>query len=84
MLTALVLVCSIALTPDLRDCDQTNARDVPRVPEAFASPASCFMHGQAFLAGTEIGRHLAADERVKVSCSRSATVVARARPATIE
>ena len=82
MLTALVLVCSLALTPDLRECDQTNARDVLRVPEEFASPAACFMHGQAYLASIELGRELAADERVKVSCSQSAKVVARAHPAT--
>jgi hypothetical protein len=84
MLTALVLVCSLVVTPDLRECDQTNARDVLRVPEEFASPASCFMHGQAFLAGIEIGRQLAADERVKVTCSRSAKVVVRAHPAAVD
>jgi hypothetical protein len=42
------------------------------------------MHGQAFLAGIEIGRQLAADERVKVTCSRSAKVVVRAHPAAVD
>jgi hypothetical protein len=79
MLTALVLVCSLAATPDLRTCDQDNAVDVMRVPEETASPALCFMHGQAYLAGTEIGRQLAEDERVKVVCAPSRKVAERAR-----
>ena len=65
MLKALVLVCSIAITPDLRNCDQSNAVDVMMVPEEFGTPAMCFMHGQAYVAQTEFGRQLAADERVK-------------------
>jgi hypothetical protein len=79
MLTALVLVCSIALTPDLRSCDQSNAVDVMRVPDEFRSPVTCLMSGQAYLAQTEIGRMLDADERVKVVCSPSTKVLARAR-----
>ena len=71
MLKALVLVCSIAITPDLRNCDQTNAVDVMMVPEEFGTPATCFMHGQAYVAQTEFGRQLAADERVKVACARA-------------
>jgi hypothetical protein len=82
MLTALVLVCSLGATPDLRACDQSNALDVLRVPEEHGSPASCFMHGQAYLAQTEFGRQLSGDERVKVVCAPSAKVASRARPAT--
>jgi hypothetical protein len=78
MLTALVLVCSLAATPDLHDCTQANAVDVVRVPGEFANPATCFMHGQAYLAETTLGRGLTADDRVKVMCSRSSRVVARA------
>ena len=78
MLTALVLVCSLAATPDLRECTQSNAVDVVRVPGEFANPATCFMHGQAYLAETTLGRDLTADDRVKVMCSRSNRVVARA------
>jgi hypothetical protein len=74
MLTALVLVCSLTITPDLRACDQSSAVDVLRVPEDFASPATCFMQGQAYLAQTEIGRQLTADERVKVMCAPSGRV----------
>jgi hypothetical protein len=68
MLTALVLVCSIATTPNLRDCDANNARVIMRVPEAYASPAACAMQGQAYLAETAIGRSLSSNDRVKVVC----------------
>jgi len=78
MLAILVLVCSLSATPDLRMCDQTNAVDVMRVPEETGNPATCFMHGQAYLAQTEIGRQLAADERVKVVCAPPQKVAERA------
>jgi hypothetical protein len=77
MLTALVLVCSLAATPDLRECTQANAIDVVRVPGEFANPATCFMHGQAYLAVTTLG-DLTPDDRVKVVCSRSTRAVAGA------
>ena len=68
MLTAVVLICSVLVTPNLRDCDETNARAVMLVPEEFASPITCAMHGQAYVAGTAIGRNLAESDRVKVVC----------------
>jgi len=68
MLTALVLVCSIATTPNLRDCDANNARVIMRVPEAYTSPAACAMQGQAYVAETAIGRSLGPNDRVKVIC----------------
>ena len=77
MLTALVLICSAAATPDVRDCTRANATAVMRLPAKFANPATCFMHGQAYLAGTAIGRDLRADERVKVICVRTVTRAAR-------
>ena len=83
MLTAFVLVCSLAVTPDLRACDQSNAIDVVQVPEVFGNPAMCFMHGQAYLAGTEFGRQLAADERVKVTCTSTAKVAVGPREARV-
>jgi hypothetical protein len=64
MLTAFVLVCSLALTPDLRACGRHNAVHVLRVPEEFALPAMCAMRGQAFLAETSIGQERANNERV--------------------
>jgi hypothetical protein len=82
MLTALVLICSVALTPDPRDCSRANATAVMRVPAEFANPATCFMHGQAYLAETSIGQELTADDRVKVVCTRSETVDAAVRQFT--
>ena len=73
MLTALILICSTAITPDLAACNRTNAVDVMRVPVEFGSPATCFMHGQAYLAETTLGRELTDNERVKVVCVRSQT-----------
>jgi hypothetical protein len=70
MLTALVLVCSLTLTPDLRECSRDNAVPVLQVPEEFALPAMCAMRGQAFIAETSIGRELANNERIKVMCVR--------------
>jgi hypothetical protein len=42
-----------------------------RVPTDFGNPATCFMHGQAYLAETSIGQEITADERVKVVCASS-------------
>jgi hypothetical protein len=78
MLTALVLVCSLAITADIQQCNQANAVDVLRVPELFAHPAACAMQGQAYLAQTTMGRHLRADEVAKVVCAPTARVVGRA------
>jgi hypothetical protein len=69
MLTAIILVCSLAITPDLRECSRDNATNVTQVPEEFSLPSQCFMRGQAFLAGTSIGREMADNERVKVVCT---------------
>ena len=63
MLTALVLICSIAETPDLADCTYRNAATLMRVPAEFASPTTCFMQAQAYLASTPTGRELTPDER---------------------
>ena len=74
MLTALVLVCSLAVTPDLRTCDRSNAVHVMQVPEEFAMPSMCAMRGQAFLAETSIGQELSTEERVKIMCVRHIAV----------
>ena len=70
MLTALILICSLTNTPDIRDCSRSNAIDVMYVPESFGNPATCFMHGQAYAASTEFGRNLSDNEQVKVVCVR--------------
>src|ERR1700760_1102883 len=71
MLTALVLICSTAITPDLRDCNRDNAADVMKVPTEFANPMTCFLHGQAFLAETSIAQDLRETDRIKIVCARS-------------
>jgi hypothetical protein len=78
MLTALVLVCSLAATPDLRDCNEANAVDVMRVPDTFASPALCFMQGQAYVAQTVLGRELGEGNQVKVVCTPAKRLAQRA------
>ncbi len=69
MLTALVLICSLAVTPDLSSCTKDNAVSVTSVQEPTGSPVMCLMHGQAYIAETAMGRNLADDERVKVVCA---------------
>lgn len=69
MLTALVLICSLAITPDLVACNKDNAVSVTSVPEHFGSPVTCLMHGQAYVAETAVGQNLADNERVKVICA---------------
>jgi hypothetical protein len=68
MLTALILICSVTLIPDLQNCSRENATTVMRAPARFASPATCFLHGQAYLAETSIGQQLSSNDRVKVVC----------------
>ena len=74
MLTALVLVCSLAATPDLATCNADNAVDIMRIPELFANPAMCAMQAQAFLAQTAIAENLTENESVKVICVPNAVV----------
>ncbi len=81
MLTALVLICSVSVTPDLRDCTIDNALDVMRTPVEYANPAICFLHAQAFLAQTSLAQDRRETDRVKIVCARSTTVSAKARPA---
>jgi hypothetical protein len=80
VLTAVVLICSIAATPDLRDCTRSNANTVVLVPAEFGNPATCFMRAQAYLAGSAIGRELDANERVKIVCLRSEAIAASVQP----
>jgi len=85
MLTALILVCSLAITPDLATCTRDNAVDVMRVPTEFGHPATCLMNGQAFLAQTEMGRTVRDTDRVKVVCTRSRLVDAtQVRPLAVQ
>ena len=81
MLTALVLICSVSVTPDLRDCTRENAIDVMRTPVETANPATCFLHGQAFVAQTSIAQDLRGTDRIKIVCARSASASAKIKAA---
>ena len=87
MLTALILICSTTITPDLSACDRAHAVDVMQLPIESANPVTCLMHGQAYLAETSLGQDLRDNERVKVVCVRSqaATAVGEIakQPATV-
>jgi hypothetical protein len=75
MLIALVLVCSLVATPDLDDCSRENAASVLRVPEEFASPATCLMRGEAYLAGAR-SRPRGRRARQGDLCPRAAQILA--------
>jgi hypothetical protein len=70
MMTALILVCSITTVSNMGDCTRDDALDIVYVPTTFASPVSCLMHAQAYLANSSIGRDLQQNEGVKVMCVR--------------
>jgi hypothetical protein len=74
MLTALVLICSTAITPDLHDCTRENATTVIRLSTEFSSPTACLMYAQTTLANTSIGRDLGEMDQVKIACARIETV----------
>jgi hypothetical protein len=76
VLTALVLICSVTAAADPQDCTRSNASTVMRVPAEFGNPATCFMHAQAYLAGSSIGRELDANERVRIICVPRESVIA--------
>ena len=76
MLTALVLICSVGVAPDLAHCTRSNARVVISVPTEDGNPITCFMHAQAYLAETSLGRELDHKDRIKVVCVRSGTISA--------
>jgi hypothetical protein len=74
MLSALILICSIGIGSDPRNCTPENAIAVMRVPGEFGNPATCFMHGQSFLAGTSIGQEFDQKQWVKVFCVRAEAI----------
>ena len=49
------------------------------LPAEFASPVTCFMHGQAYLAETSLRRQPEDGDQVKVVCTRSKTIAASSR-----
>jgi hypothetical protein len=83
MLTALVLVCSVGITPDLSVCTRDNALQVLRVPSEFTNPATCFLYGQAYLAQTPLGQDLGDAERVKIVCASLNPVTTIVQPGLV-
>jgi hypothetical protein len=75
-MTALVLICSVMVAADPQDCTRSNAHTVMRLPAEFGNPVTCFMRGQAYLAGSSIGLDLNANERVKIVFMRSEAITA--------
>jgi len=65
----------------LRDCTRETAIDVMRTPVETANPATCFLHGQAFVAQTSIAQDLRGTDRIKIVCARSASASAKIKPA---
>ena len=49
---------------------------VLRSPETFASPVTCLMHGQAYLANSALSRDLNGGETVRVICKPNRVVAA--------
>jgi hypothetical protein len=76
MLTALILICSAAVAPDLGECTRSNATTVMRVPAEFGNPSTCFMHAQTYLAQTSFAQDLGPNDRVKIVCVRSEPIAA--------
>ena len=74
MLTALILICSTTMTPDLATCTRQNAATMIRVPSECGTPIACFMNAQAYLAQTSLGRELGLDNRVKIICVHSGAI----------
>lgn len=68
MLTAIILVCSLAQLPNLAACDEDNALYVMRFSPQVASLPACVLRGQAYLAGTSLVAGLTPRERIKVIC----------------
>ena len=67
MLTALILVCSLATISN--DCTRDNALDVVYMPATFDSPATCMM--RAGQCGEQLDRTRSAAERnFQVICVR--------------
>ena len=76
MLRGVVLVCSAAGVADPHECTLSSANTVLRVPVEFGNSATCFMHAQAYLAGSSIGRELDASERGRIICEPRESVIA--------
>ena len=68
MLHAVILICSLAAVPEARLCTRDTATQVITLPVEAASPVTCLMHGQAYVAETSID--IRVDEYMRVMCTR--------------
>jgi hypothetical protein len=71
LFTTLILICSLAVTSDLQQCNRSNAAHVLQVPGQTESAGMCGFQGQAYIAGTAVGQNLAENETIKVLCITS-------------
>ena len=76
MLVALIFICSVTVRAEPQDCTRSNANTIMRVPAEFANPVTCFMHAQAYLAGSSIGGDLNPSDRVRILCLLRENVIA--------
>jgi len=70
MLTAVVLICSLNVTPDLADCNAGNAVHVFADTQEQQTPNHCLRRGLELAASTSIAQHPDPDERVIIRCER--------------
>lgn len=74
MLTAMVLICSVANTPNIADCSRAPSMSFGYLScSRTRSRASCM--GRPYVAGSAVGRDLTENERVKVVCLRKQVAV---------
>ena len=72
MLYATILVCSLATTPDVSNCDMTSALRYEKAPEGAMLPLQCFQYGTAWYAGEVLPlRPMHSGEYMRVVCSQS-------------
>ena len=46
-------------------------RDIGHAPAEYENPVTCFMHAQAYVVETSLGRDLTSTNRIKITCVRS-------------
>jgi hypothetical protein len=62
----LILICALGIAQ--ADCSTTTATVVVQGPEA-SGPASCGLHGQAYIASTAIAEYLYDGHYLKLACT---------------
>jgi hypothetical protein len=83
MLTALILICSATLTPDLHDCTRVQ-RDRGHARTRRVRKSAYLLHAWAGVpCRKSIGQELGGDDRIKIVCARSNTIDASVKPAKI-